>query len=69
MVFLAIFCTSIFKKSDPEKAFADENAPIFYRSMYWYYWKDLVKCTLRNKIPFMNFVFEIFRFYLMIHVL
>lgn len=37
MVFLAIFCTSIFKKSDPEKAFADENAPIFYRSMYWYY--------------------------------
>lgn len=37
MVLLAIFRSSIIKKSDPEKAFADENAPFFYTSMYWYY--------------------------------
>lgn len=38
MVLLAIFRSSIIKKSDPEKAFADENAPLFfYTSMYWYY--------------------------------
>lgn len=30
MVLLAIFRSSIIKKSDPEKAFADENAPFFF---------------------------------------
>lgn len=36
------------KKSDPEKAFADENAPFFYTSMYWYYWKDLVQMHIEK---------------------
>lgn len=48
MVLLAIFRSSIVKKSDPEKAFADENAPFFYTSMYWYYWKDLVQMHIEK---------------------
>lgn len=48
MVLLAIFRSSIIKKSDPEKAFADENAPFFFLYINVYYWKDLVQMHIEK---------------------